>query len=69
MSKRVVPHSRCFVPADNRRLLSAGNGHFGDSPPADIKSRMAYIYWPALSWPRFGGFNPAQSDRVIDDGK
>jgi signal peptidase I len=62
MSNQVVPHGRCFVLSDNRQLTTAGSSHFGDSryfgaiPLADIKGRMEYIYWPALSWSRFGGF-------------
>ena len=63
MTRVVVPHGQCFVLSDNRALMRGGSRHFGDSrsfgpiPLADVKGRVDYIYWPALSWARFGRFN------------
>jgi signal peptidase I len=63
MKKTVVPHGYCFVLSDNRQPTGGGTRHFGDSrhfgpvPLADIKGRLAYIYWPAHSWSRFGTYN------------
>lgn len=62
MAPLVVPHGQCFVLGDNRRL-PAGDAHpfddlchLGPIPLADIKGRLEYIYWPALSWDRFGKY-------------
>ena len=60
MAPMVVPHGQCIVLADNRQMTTDGERPFGDSrefgpvPLADIMGRVAYIYWPALSWSRFG---------------
>ncbi|WP_419655865.1 hypothetical protein Dvar_49750 [Desulfosarcina variabilis str. Montpellier] len=60
MAPRVVPHGQCVVLADNRQMTAGDQRHFGDSrefgpiPLADIMGRVAYVYWPALSWSRFG---------------
>jgi signal peptidase I len=62
MARMVVPHGQCFVLADNRPLTTQDEGRFGDSrefgpvPLADIKGRVAAVYWPALNWLRFGRF-------------
>lgn len=62
MPKMVVPHGQCFVMSDNRQFTAQGSHPFGDSrtfgpiPLADVKGRVDYIYWPALSWSRFGRF-------------
>ncbi len=56
MPEITVPHGRCFVMGDNRPG-SKDSRHVGTIPLADIKGRIAYIYWPALSWERFGRFS------------
>jgi signal peptidase I len=53
MAKLTVPHGHCFVLGDNR-AHSRDSRHFGPIPLADVKGRVDYIYWPALSWSRFG---------------
>jgi signal peptidase I len=55
MPKTTVPHGSCFVLGDNRSH-SKDSRNFGPLPLADIKGRVDYIYWPALSWSRFGRF-------------
>jgi signal peptidase I len=55
MPKTIVPHGACFVLGDNRSH-SKDSRQFGPIPLADIKGRVDYIYWPALSWSRFGRF-------------
>jgi signal peptidase I len=41
----------------DNRSDSKDSRFFGAIPLADIKGRMAYIYWPVLSWERFGRFS------------
>ena len=53
MPKMTVPHGHCFVLGDNR-ASSRDSRHFGPVPLADVKGRVDYIYWPELSWSRFG---------------
>lgn len=53
MAKITVPHGHCFVLGDNR-ANSRDSRHFGPIPLADVKGRVDYIYWPTLSWSRFG---------------
>ena len=53
MPKMTVPHGHCFVLGDNR-ANSRDSRHFGPVPLADVKGRVDYIYWPELSWSRFG---------------
>ena len=55
MPKTVVPHGACFVLGDNRSH-SKDSRQFGPIPLADVKGRVDYIYWPALTWSRFGRF-------------
>jgi signal peptidase I len=55
MPKTTVPHGSCFVLGDNRSH-SKDSRTFGPLPLADVKGRVDYIYWPALSWSRFGEF-------------
>ena len=55
MPKTTVPHGSCFVLGDNRSH-SKDSRSFGPIPLADVKGRVDYIYWPALSWSRFGKF-------------
>ena len=61
-ARMVVPHGHCFVLSDNRQLTVGNERHFGDSrefgpiPLADVMGRVAYVYWPAMSWARFGQF-------------
>ena len=63
MAPVVVPHGYCFVLSDNRALTAGEARHFGDSrefgpvPLADIRGRVAYVYWPAKDWARFGRFS------------
>jgi len=60
MAPLLVPHGQCVVLADNRQMTADDERHVGDSrefgpvPLADIMGRVAYVYWPALSWSRFG---------------
>ena len=62
MARVVVPHGKCFVLADNRRMTNAEKRPVGDSrefgpiPLADVMGRVAYVYWPAMDWRRFGLF-------------
>jgi signal peptidase I len=56
LPKTTVPHGACFVLGDNR-TQSKDSRTFGPVPLADIKGRVDYIYWPAVSWSRFGKFN------------
>lgn len=55
LPKITIPHGTCFVLGDNRSQ-SKDSRTFGPIPLADIKGRVDYIYWPALSWSRFGRF-------------
>jgi signal peptidase I len=55
MPKITVPHGTCFVLGDNRSD-SKDSRNFGPIPLADVKGRVDYIYWPALSWSRFGKY-------------
>jgi signal peptidase I len=55
LPKITVPHGTCFVLGDNRSQ-SKDSRTFGPIPLADVKGRVDYIYWPALSWSRFGRF-------------
>jgi signal peptidase I len=55
LPKTKVPHGTCFVLGDNRSQ-SKDSRTFGPIPLADVKGRVDYIYWPALSWSRFGTF-------------
>ncbi len=63
MARVKVPHGQCFVLADNRQLTADDERHFGDSryfgpiPLVDVMGRVAYVYWPALNWRRFGEFH------------
>jgi signal peptidase I len=56
LPKITIPHGTCFVLGDNRSQ-SKDSRLFGPIPMADVKGRVDYIYWPALSWSRFGKFN------------
>ena len=58
MPRTLVPHGSCFVLGDNRSH-SKDSRTFGPIPLADVKGRVDYIYWPALSWLRFGKFEGA----------
>lgn len=53
LSRITIPHGTCFVLGDNRSQ-SKDSRIFGPIPLADVKGRVDYIYWPALSWSRFG---------------
>ncbi len=53
MAEITVPHGHCFVMGDNRPE-SKDSRHIGTIPLADVKGRLGYIYWPAVSWKRFG---------------
>ena len=55
LPKITIPHGTCFVLGDNRSQ-SKDSRTFGPIPLADVKGRVDYIYWPALSWSRFGRF-------------
>lgn len=67
--KIVVPHGQCFLLSDNRvsrlpkrvkdsdPLPPPGDSrYFGPIPVADIMGRLDYIYWPSVTWKRFGHF-------------
>ena len=56
MAEITVPHGHCFVMGDNRPA-SKDSRQVGTIPLADVKGRLDYIYWPALSWKRFGKFS------------
>ena len=55
LPKITIPHGSCFVLGDNRSQ-SKDSRTFGPIPMADVKGRVDYIYWPAMSWSRFGRF-------------
>jgi signal peptidase I len=55
LPKTTIAHGTCFVLGDNRSQ-SKDSRTFGPIPMADIKGRVDYIYWPALSGSRFGRF-------------
>ena len=55
MPRLIVPNGHCFVLGDNRGA-SKDSRTFGPVPLADIKGRIAYIYWPARNWSRFGKY-------------
>jgi hypothetical protein len=63
MAPMVVPHGQCVVLAENRQMPADDARQFGDSrefgpvPLADIMGRVAYVYWSALSWSRFGCYD------------
>jgi signal peptidase I len=50
-----VPDGSCFVLGDNRDR-SEDSRQFGFVPLGDIQGLVQYIYWPALSWSRFGAY-------------
>lgn len=56
MAEITVAHGHCFVMGDNRPD-SRDSRYFGTIPLADIKGRVEYVYWPALSWKRFGRYS------------
>ena len=53
MEEVLVPNGHCFVLGDNRGD-SRDSRHIGPVPLADVRGRLAYIYWPAKSWKRWG---------------
>ena len=68
--KIVVPHGRCYLLSDNRQASFAPNPnvdnpiprpgdsrYFGPIPLVDVMGRMDYIYWPAVTWQRFGAYH------------
>ena len=55
MAPVTVAHGHCFLLGDNRPE-SRDSRSFGPVPLADVKGRVDYIYWPAVSWSRFGRF-------------
>ncbi len=55
MRRLVVPNGYCFVLGDHRNR-SKDSRVFGPVPLADVKGRVDYIYWPALSWDRLGRY-------------
>jgi signal peptidase I len=52
-AKKKVPEGSCFVLGDNRNR-SEDSRQFGFVALGDIQGLVQYIYWPALSWSRFG---------------
>jgi signal peptidase I len=56
LPKITIPHGSCFVLGDYRSQ-SRDSRTFGPIPLADVKGRVDYIYWPAMSWSRFGRFD------------
>ena len=53
--KITVPNGHCFVLGDNRENAEDSRD-FGPVPLRDIIGKVAYIYYPAESWTRFGRF-------------
>ncbi|MFZ5573193.1 MAG: signal peptidase I [Thermodesulfobacteriota bacterium] len=53
--KTTVPDGHCFLLGDNRPD-SRDSRHFGPVPLADVKGRVDFIYYPAVSWKRFGWY-------------
>ena len=54
-ARTTVPDMYYFVMGDNRDN-SMDSRHFGPVPLADILGKIDFIYLPAGSWSRFGGF-------------
>jgi len=55
LKKITVPNGHCFVLGDNREDTEDSRD-FGPVPLRDIVGKVAYIYYPAESWTRFGKF-------------
>lgn len=69
-SKTIVPHGMCYVLSDNRLTNLSGrpkathhkpklgdSRYYGPIPLADVKGRLDYICWPAVTWARFGAYD------------
>ena len=52
-SARTVPAGSYFVLGDNRNL-SHDSRNFGFLSHGEITGVVTYLYWPAISWSRFG---------------
>ena len=52
-AETTVPDGACFVLGDNRDSCKDSRS-FGPVPLADLIGRVAYTFWPATTWRRFG---------------